>query len=392
MKRFIITLTLILSIVINSFAASDTLNPVEDGFFYSFGGGEGATAILKFDISSIPANSLIMDVTLQVYVFDTLGSNGNMRFSNLTLQDWMDEDSSAKFDPFIGGLYVDSILQVSGFGDSIGWAGSVDIKSLFQIDYGVSNNYFSVRLKDPDDGTCCGALGPGFTAFLGNSSDSIAVGNYVFGESMLFYPNEYASISLRPKLMVNYIAPPSINVQPQDTNIVLCVGDSTTLSISASGESLSFQWQKNGADVPGAVDSIYVLNAMTIDTPGSNYWCIVSNPAGADTSDMVFVRIDSCPLSPVVITSHPDSLTNLCLGDSVLLSVSATGDSLAYQWQKNGIDIAGANNASYLFIAISMDTAGSIYNCIVDNPVSMDTSNNAIIKVDSCPYERIEFS
>ena len=189
------------------------LNPVQDAYFLSFGGGQGGNAMLKFDISSIPVGASINSVTLEVYVSDTanamfLGPQlGNMIFKNLNVQGWLESDSAALYDPSspMAPIFTDSTFQLANFGDSIGWASSVDISPILLRDYNASNNFCTIYMKDPDDMTCCGAFGPGFTPFLGNLQDSIVIGNSIGGaDQIVFYPREYSNGMLIPKLVINY--------------------------------------------------------------------------------------------------------------------------------------------------------------------------------------------
>ena len=208
-----------------------TLNPVQDAYFLSFGGGQGANPILKFDISSIPAGSTVIKVTLNVYIYDTTNATsggavtGNMIFRNLNnKQGWVETDSAFKFAPNME-IYSDSVTQLTGFGDSIGWASSSDIKGIFLKDFLLANTYCTVSLKDPDDMTCCGAVGPNFSAFLGDQVDSIVVGNKTVGsDEMIFYPREYSNVSLRPKLIVEYNCSSSYN-----QTLTICSYDSVVV-------------------------------------------------------------------------------------------------------------------------------------------------------------------
>ena len=91
--------------------------------------------------------------------------------------------------------------------------------------------------------------------------------------------NELSVTSDRAWLRV--MTPPVITVQPQDQ--VGDVGGTNTFSVSATGLQLSYQWQRNGVDVPGATTSTLTLNDLEAIQAG-NYTAVVSNPAGSVTS------------------------------------------------------------------------------------------------------------
>ena len=47
---------------------------------------------------------------------------------------------------------------------------------------------------------------------------------------------------------------------------------------------LSYQWRKNGSDIEGATNSVYVTPTLTLLDDGSVFSVVVSNPGGSVTS------------------------------------------------------------------------------------------------------------
>ena len=89
-------------------------------------------------------------------------------------------------------------------------------------------------------------------------------------------------------------------------------------------------------------------------------------------------------VDPVVITVQPVSLTLVVPGQTATFTVTATGDSLMYQWQKGGVNIAtGANSASYMIAAVAESDEGE-YQCVVSNTANSVTSTAAGLSV--CKY------
>lgn len=89
-----------------------------------------------------------------------------------------------------------------------------------------------------------------------------------------------------------------------------------------------------------------------------------------------------------VITTQPRAASAiLCMGDTVLLNVGATGPSLTYQWQVNGNDIANGNNNS---VAYTPNKAG-VYDFTVNVGSSCGsiTSNAATVNVYDIPTPSI---
>jgi len=81
-----------------------------------------------------------------------------------------------------------------------------------------------------------------------------------------------------------------------------------------------------------------------------------------------------------LITDHPDNVT-VAQGQTASFVVSASGTPpLSYQWQKNGQNINGANEASYTLNNVQSSDAGS-YRAVVSNTVGSATSNEAILTI-----------
>ena len=70
-------------------------------------------------------------------------------------------------------------------------------------------------------------------------------------------------------------------------------------------------------------------------------------------------------------------------GLSVSFTVTATGVNLLYQWQKDGVDIAGATSAAYTISSVTESDEGE-YRCVVFNDAGVVTSNAANLIV--CKY------
>ena len=92
-------------------------------------------------------------------------------------------------------------------------------------------------------------------------------------------------------------------------------------------------------------------------------------------------------VSPASITTHPSNQT-VAQGGTAEFSVTASGDKLTYQWQKNGANIPG-NASRYEGVSMAVlriNDAGvddaEMYKCIVSNGAGDDvTSDEAILTV-----------
>jgi hypothetical protein len=84
--------------------------------------------------------------------------------------------------------------------------------------------------------------------------------------------------------------PPTITGDPADQTTT--VGQTATFHVGASGTpSLSYQWQKNTANIGGATAASYTTPATVAGDNGSRFRCIVSNPYGKDTSASALLTV-----------------------------------------------------------------------------------------------------
>ena len=176
--------------------------------------------------------------------------------------------------------------------------------------------------------------------------------------------------------------PSAIRFDNQPISVRLNPNGSTTLSVSVSGITPSFQWRKNGVNISGATAASYTLDAVQAGDAGS-YDVLVTNIVGSSASNAAAVFVNA----PVNIVTSPSSLT-LNPGSLATFSVVASGTApLAYQWRKDGQAIVGGTASSYTIASVGTLNAGS-YDVVVSNMVNSSTSTAAALTVNTlvAPY------
>jgi hypothetical protein len=91
--------------------------------------------------------------------------------------------------------------------------------------------------------------------------------------------------------------PPVVAIQPKSYGLM--EGRSATFVTLATGEQpLSYQWRRNGAEIPGATSRILTRNNVTIAGDAGDYELVVTNIAGAITSVVANLTVVSSNSAP----------------------------------------------------------------------------------------------
>ena len=171
------------------------------------------------------------------------------------------------------------------------------------------------------------------------------------------------------------LAPPAVTTQPVDATVV--EGEDATFGVVAAGSQLTYQWRRDGVDVPGAIDASYTLSPAELADNGATFLCVVSNGAG-DITTATVTLIVTLGAPVIVVQPSPQTVTE---GQSTTFEVVASGSQLAYQWRRDGIDIPGATASALSLIAVALLDNGAVFDVLVSNATSTITSATALLTV-----------
>jgi glucose/arabinose dehydrogenase len=116
---------------------------------------------------------------------------------------------------------------------------------------------------------------------------------------------------------------------------------------------------------------------LAVGLEGSLYYLA----RGTGSSTGVLVRVDFSRSDRPVITGHPAGVT-IAAGQTATFRVTAVGTPpLSYQWQRNGIDIAGATSPTYMLSGAQQADSGAQFRCRVTNASGAAISNAAGLTV-----------
>lgn len=174
---------------------------------------------------------------------------------------------------------------------------------------------------------------------------------------------------------ITVLAPPEFVIQPED--VAVFKGEPALISVAVTGAGpLTYKWLKDSSEIEDADSAVLEIDSVLKSDTGI-YLCSVTDTNGRETtSDPAHCTISTDTTAPVIEASP--STRSAVAGESVVLSVTAKGTSLSFQWQKNGKDITEAEMNYYQIDSFSVKDTG-VYRAIVTNKYGSDTSAGALL-------------
>jgi hypothetical protein len=179
-----------------------------------------------------------------------------------------------------------------------------------------------------------------------------------------------------------------LSIITSDLNTTICAGTEVTFEaeVAADGDpsALTYQWLLNGSDISGATNDTYTTTSLV---QGDNISLEMDYCSGSRTSNTINMTVNPL-LTPDVEIVSSDLDNNICDGDSVTFSIFSLtngGSNPTYQWQLDGVDIAGENGPTYTTSALNnlegiQVVITSNETCLAVNDV---TSNEIITTVNN---------
>ena len=186
----------------------------------------------------------------------------------------------------------------------------------------------------------------------------------------------------------------SISAQPVNDSV--CAGGTANFSVTASGSSLTYQWQvsTNGGvafnDISGATNATLSINPVVLAMNNNQYRAVIVGACGSTATSTAAVLSTSAGPS---FTQQPAS-QSVCSGSDVSFSITTSGVVQGYQWQESTdggatfTNIAGATSSTLSLTAVTSSLDGHQYRSNViascgsglnSNVAILTVSNNAAI-------------
>lgn len=166
----------------------------------------------------------------------------------------------------------------------------------------------------------------------------------------------------------------------QPANALVCNGGSASITASASGTFLTYQWQvstnggasftsiSNGGVYSGATTNTLTIVGITNAMSGYLYRLVVNGYCSAanTTSGTAVLTVNN----PTTFTQQPVAGKAVCAGSATSFSVAASGNGPTYQWQVstdggiNFTNITGATSATLPLGNATIDMNGNRYRAV----------------------------
>ena len=172
---------------------------------------------------------------------------------------------------------------------------------------------------------------------------------------------------------------PLIAAQP--SNLLVLPGTDATFGVSVTSTiPFGYQWRFNGTNILNATNAFYSVPSVGMNNAG-NYSVVVTNVLGSATSSN----------AALTVVMSPKSQTRYASSTATFTATAFSPESLNYQWQRNGTNLAdggnisGATNSTLTITSVS-DADAANYSAVVSDAYGSVTTSNAVLTVNDFPF------
>lgn len=153
----------------------------------------------------------------------------------------------------------------------------------------------------------------------------------------------------------------------------VCVGQGANFNLTASGPgTLTYQWKRNGTDLPGKTTNNLQLEGMTLADDSALFTCVVTSECGPIESEPALLRVFDKPR----ILQHPTNDT-VCAGGKATLRIIAEGPALSYRWLTVG-KVYEVNSPEFTIDNVTQTTS---FFCEVTSACGVINTNTGFVIV-----------
>lgn len=311
-------------------------------------------------------------------------------------------------DNVIGGVFASTltlgITNLSAQGNS----------DLLIARYAPCNQTLAITL-DPINDTICSGTSASFSfatnmvnyiiewhkngaVFSGYTNDTLSTTSINDNDNVFAIATSVCGVAQTQTAYVHVLQLPSITTQPVFNTTPYCLGDTAFITLSVTGENLSYAWHKGTSLLPGPNNDSLLILCTGASVTGT-YYCVVSNQCGSRTSNNGLI---SNVFAPAIITSTPSNVI-ICQGTSASISPTSVSSATSYQWYLDNNPI-GTSSSSYNISNMQAANTGT-YSLIAFAACGNDTAeiktvslgttttlNGSTITGTSCPGSEIIYA
>lgn len=175
------------------------------------------------------------------------------------------------------------------------------------------------------------------------------------------------------------VPPPVITLNPASQAIP--ERGQVTFSAAASSLNLGYQWQKNGANLPGATFSSLTLLSVAMGNNNDGYRVIVTNGYGSVTSSTAVLTVVPDTIRPMIVSAASESTNGLVIAFSEGVEAATGTDKANYSIPGVTINNAAFATADSRVVRLTTTplTPGQTYTLTVNNVRDLAFTPNTIL-------------
>lgn len=178
---------------------------------------------------------------------------------------------------------------------------------------------------------------------------------------------------------IQFTASPAPSITQHPASQTVSIGQPVTFSVSASGAPpLSYQWQRNTANIPGATNTSYTIASASTSDNDAQFRCVVTNTSGSATSNPATLTVTGNG-APMATITQPTEGALYSGGQTITYAGTGTDPeqgvlpASALTWQ---VDFHHDTHTHPFILAISGETGGSFMI-----PTTGETSANVWYRI-----------
>lgn len=224
------------------------------------------------------------------------------------------------------------------------------------------------------------------------ADDRVALCGDIYGVDDIFSAGIVVGEILPPEL-------PNVDITQHPASHTIPIGATAQMRVAATGEDLLYQWYQGvsgdtSTPITGATSTTFTTQTHT-HAGNFSYWVRVSLASKYADSQTALVSVTATALAPNFPVQPQSQIVQI--GESLMFNpITAGSTMIAYQWQKNLVNLSTAKQSSLSISNVTTLNAGA-YRLLATNSVGSTTSSTAYLtvvtplpsRVDLTPYREL---